>query len=107
MLQYQFCHHGCLECLKGHLLFVTPFPVYFFPCQVGERCCDLAIILYKPSVEVGESYKALDSLDARQFFPFLDYPDFLFIHTQALWEYYVSQVFDFCGVEFALGSFQC
>jgi len=73
---------------------------------MGQGRCDPAIILYKLSVKVGKSQEALNSLDIRRFLPFLDHPDFFFVHAQALWGYHVSQVFYFRGVEFAFGGFQ-
>ena len=73
---------------------------------MGEGRSDPAIILYKLSVKVGKSQEALNYLDIRRFLPFLDCSDFLFVHTQALWGYHVSQVFYFRGVEFAFGGFQ-
>ncbi len=72
--------------------------------EVGERTGNGAIILDEPSIEIGETQKALEFLDRRGYGPILDGGYLPLVHFDALLVDVVTQEFDWRLME---GAFLC
>ena len=85
-------------------MFSSPFP-FFFPCELVEWFCDLAVIFNESSVEVTEPKETLEFFQLLGRWPTCQGLSFDGIHLDSSFRYYHSQVLDLFLLYLALLRF--
>ena len=82
-------------------MFGSPFP-FFFPCELVEWFCDLAVVFDELSVEVTEPKETLEFFQLLRCRPACQGLGFDGIHLDSPFRYYHSQVLDLLFLYFTL-----
>ena len=90
--------------LISGLLFGSPFP-FFFPCELVEWFCDLAVIFDESSVEVTEPQETLEFFQLLWRRPACQGLGLDGVHLDFSFRYYHSQVLDFLFLDLTLLQF--